>query len=91
LGFRYLYRTDTRQEESNQTHGFLVVPLTQVTPRSSRSILKQGGIRMSTPKTPPRKVIYRSSVTGQIVNQRYAEQHPRTTERQHVDIRNPKK
>ena len=44
-----------------------------------------------TPKTPPRKVVYRDSVDGQFVTQKYAEQHPRTTERQHVDIRNPKK
>jgi hypothetical protein len=51
----------------------------------------QKGGPMATPKTPPRKVIYRNSVNGQIVTQRYAENHPRTTERQHVDIRNPKK
>jgi len=46
---------------------------------------------MPTPKTPPRKVVYRDSVDGQFVKQKYAEQHPRTTERQHVDIKNPKK
>jgi hypothetical protein len=38
-----------------------------------------------------KKVIHRSSVTGEFVTQRYAEAHPRTTERQHVPIKNPKK
>ncbi|MCU1309989.1 MAG: hypothetical protein JWO20_1114 [Candidatus Angelobacter sp.] len=33
-----------------------------------------------------KKVIYRSSVTGQIITQRKAEANPRTTERQHVPV-----
>ncbi len=46
---------------------------------------------MATPKTPPRKIVYRDSVSGQFTTQRYANNNPRTTERQHVDVRNPKK
>lgn len=42
-------------------------------------------------KTIPEKVIYRDSVDGQFVPKRYADQHPRTTEREHVPISNPKK
>jgi hypothetical protein len=42
-------------------------------------------------KTIPEKVIDRSSVTGRFVTERYADNHPRTTEREHVPIHNPKK
>lgn len=42
-------------------------------------------------KSIPEKTVYRSSVTGQFVPQRYANNHPRTTEREHVPISNPKK
>ncbi len=38
-----------------------------------------------------KKVIYRRSDNGQITTQRFAEQHPRTTERQHVPVKSPKK
>lgn len=37
-----------------------------------------------------KKVVYRDSVTGHFVPQRYAQQHPRTTERQHVYVPAPK-
>jgi hypothetical protein len=44
-------------------------------------------------KTPttPKKVVYRDSESGQFVPQRYAEQHPRTTERERVRTGNDKK
>jgi hypothetical protein len=42
-------------------------------------------------KTIPTKVVYRSAVSGEFVTPRYAENHPRTTEREHVPISNPKK
>ena len=42
-------------------------------------------------KTIPTKVVYRSAVTGQFVPQRYVQNHPRTTEREHVPTSNPKK
>lgn len=32
------------------------------------------------------RVINRSSITGRIVTERYAEAHPKTTERQHVHV-----
>jgi hypothetical protein len=37
----------------------------------------------------PKKDIYRSSVTGRFVTPDYAKKHPRTTEHQHVPIKNP--
>jgi hypothetical protein len=37
-----------------------------------------------------RKTIYRRSDNGQITTKKYAEQHPRTTERQHVYVPSPK-
>lgn len=42
-------------------------------------------------KTIPMKVVDRSSVTGRFVTERYADNHPRTTEREHVPVSNPKK
>jgi hypothetical protein len=42
-------------------------------------------------KMAEKKVIYRSSITGRIITKRNAEQHPKTTERQHVPVKNPKK
>jgi hypothetical protein len=42
-------------------------------------------------KTIPTKVINRSAVTGEFVTQRYANNHPKTTEREHVPVSNPKK
>jgi hypothetical protein len=42
-------------------------------------------------KTIPMKVVDRSSITGRFVTERYADNHPRTTEREHVPIHNPKK
>lgn len=42
-------------------------------------------------KTIPMKIIDRSAVTGRFVTERYAETHPRTTEREHVPVNNPKK
>jgi hypothetical protein len=33
-----------------------------------------------------KKVIFRSSVDGKFVTEKYAKKHPRTTEREHVDI-----
>jgi hypothetical protein len=42
-------------------------------------------------KTIPTKIVYRSAVTGRMVTQRYAQNHPCTTEREHVPISNPKK
>jgi hypothetical protein len=42
-------------------------------------------------KTIPMKVVDRSSITGRFVTERYADNHPRTTEREHVPISNPKK
>jgi len=42
-------------------------------------------------KTIPTKVINRSAVSGQFVTQRFAQTHPRTTEREHVPVSNPKK
>jgi hypothetical protein len=42
-------------------------------------------------KTIPMKIVDRSAVTGRFVAERYAETHPRTTEREHVPVSNPKK
>jgi hypothetical protein len=42
-------------------------------------------------KSIPTKVVYRSAITGLFVPQRFAQNHPRTTEREHVPISNPKK
>lgn len=42
-------------------------------------------------KTIPTKPVNRSSVTGRFVTERYANNHPRTTEREHVPVSNPKK
>jgi hypothetical protein len=40
-------------------------------------------MKMSTSKA-PRKIVYRDSSSGQFVTERYADRHPKTTERQHV-------
>ena len=37
------------------------------------------------------KVVHRDSVDGQFVTERYADNHPRTTEKQHVYVPAPKK
>ena len=42
-------------------------------------------------KTIPTKIVDRSSITGRFVTKQYAENHPLTTEREHVPISNPKK
>lgn len=34
----------------------------------------------------PKKTVYRDSEDGQFVTKRYAETHPRTTERERVDV-----
>lgn len=39
----------------------------------------------------PMKEVDRSSITGRFVTERYAENHPKTTEHEHVPISNPKK
>jgi hypothetical protein len=39
----------------------------------------------------PTKVVHRSSVTGRMVTEKYADAHPRTTETQHVHVKPPKK
>jgi hypothetical protein len=38
-----------------------------------------------------KKEVNRSSVSGRFVTERYADTHPRTTETQHVPVKNPKK
>lgn len=38
-----------------------------------------------------KKVIFRDSETGQFVTEQYANKHPKTTEREHVDIGKLKK
>ena len=38
-----------------------------------------------------KKVVYRSSESGEFVTKRYAESHPKTTERQHVNVPPPPK
>jgi len=49
-------------------------------------------LRMSAmAKTIPVKPVDRSAVTGRFVTERYAQTHPRTTERERVPISNPKK
>ena len=40
---------------------------------------------------PAKKTIYRRSDNGQITTKKYADKHPRTTERQHVPPPKPKK
>ncbi len=42
-------------------------------------------------KTIPMKEVNRNSVDGRFVTDRYLQQHPRTTEREHVPVSNPKK
>jgi hypothetical protein len=42
-------------------------------------------------KSIPVKVVNRSAVTGRFVTERYADSHPRTTERENVPVSNPKK
>jgi hypothetical protein len=37
-------------------------------------------------KRPPTKVIYRSAVSGKIVTEKYAKDHPKTTEKEHRPI-----
>jgi hypothetical protein len=39
----------------------------------------------------PTKVVYRSAVTGEFVTPKFSNSHPRTTEREHVPVSNPKK
>ncbi|HEY9683239.1 MAG TPA: hypothetical protein V6C86_16795 [Oculatellaceae cyanobacterium] len=39
---------------------------------------------MGNKKKPETVVVYRSSVTGQFVNKRFAEKHQATTEKQHI-------
>jgi hypothetical protein len=39
----------------------------------------------------PTKVVHRSSVTGRLVTEKYADAHPRTTEKQHVHVAPPPK
>lgn len=39
----------------------------------------------------PMKVVHRDSDKGQFVTKRFADNHPKTTEREHVPIHNPKK
>lgn len=38
-----------------------------------------------------KKVINRSAVSGRFVPERYAKAHPKTTEREHVPVKTPKK
>jgi glyceraldehyde-3-phosphate dehydrogenase/erythrose-4-phosphate dehydrogenase len=38
-----------------------------------------------------KKVIFRDSGTGQFITEEYAKKHPKTTERERVDIGKPKK
>ncbi len=39
-----------------------------------------------------KKVVNRSAVTGKFVTERFVQNHPRTTEREHVPVKNkPKK
>jgi hypothetical protein len=42
-------------------------------------------------KTPPTRKIHRSAITGRTVTKEYAEAHPKTTERETVPVRKPKK
>jgi len=42
-------------------------------------------------KSIPVKPIDRSAITGRFVTERYAQTHPKTTEREHVPISNPPK
>ena len=42
-------------------------------------------------KTIPTKPVDRSAITGRFVPETYAIRHPKTTEHEHVPIRNPKK
>jgi len=37
-----------------------------------------------------RKIVYRSAVTGEFVTERYADNHPKTTEKEHVYVPAPK-
>lgn len=37
-----------------------------------------------------RKTVYRSAVTGKFVTERFADGHPRTTEKEHVYVPAPK-
>ena len=41
-------------------------------------------------KTIPMKEVNRNSVDGRFVTDRYLQQHPRTTEREHVPVSNPR-
>lgn len=38
-----------------------------------------------------KKIVFRSSVSGKFVTERFANTHKPTTERQHVPVKNPKK
>jgi len=42
-------------------------------------------------KSIPTKVVHRDAGDGQFVTKKYADSHPRTTEREHVPLHNPKK
>jgi hypothetical protein len=37
-----------------------------------------------------KKTVFRSSETGKFVTERYADNHPRTTEKERVPVSNPK-
>lgn len=41
-------------------------------------------------KSIPTKVVNRSAITGKFVPEKYALTHPKTTEREHVPVSNPK-
>jgi len=47
-------------------------------------------IRGAMAKTIPTKTIYRSAETGRFVKEEFAKKHPKTTEKEHVPISNPK-
>ncbi len=42
---------------------------------------------MSKKRTEPTKIVYRDSDEGKFVTQEYAEKHPKTTEKEHVRIK----
>jgi hypothetical protein len=42
------------------------------------------------PKAIPTKTVFRSAITGKFVTEKYAKKHPKTTEREHVPLSNPR-
>lgn len=42
-------------------------------------------------KKPAKKTVYRDSEDGQFVKKKYAVDHPKTTEKEHVPVVKPKK